>query len=64
MSSVLMSDNSPYKIADIGSIQIKLFDSTIITLSDVRHIPGLKRNFISLSTLDAKGTSIQVDVEF
>ncbi|GJW03442.1 retrotransposon protein, putative, ty1-copia subclass [Tanacetum coccineum] len=53
--SVLMGDNSPYKIAGIGSIQIKMFDGVVRILTDVRHVPGLKRNLISLSTLDLKG---------
>ena len=32
-----------------------MFDGVVCTLSDVRHVPDLKRNLISLSTLDAKG---------
>ncbi|XP_024315863.1 uncharacterized protein LOC106865951 isoform X2 [Brachypodium distachyon] len=53
--SVLMGDDSPCEIAGIGIVQIKMFDGTIRTLSDVRHIPNLKKNLISLSTLDNKG---------
>lgn len=32
-----------------------MFDGVIRTLTDVRHIPELKQNPISLSTLDSKG---------
>ena len=32
-----------------------MFYWVVRTLGDVRHIPNLKRNLISLSTLDAKG---------
>ena len=39
----------------IGSVQIKMNDSMTRTLKDVRHILGMTRNLISLSTLDAKG---------
>nr|CAI44659.1 OSJNBa0061C06.9 [Oryza sativa Japonica Group] len=39
----------------IGTVQIKMFDGCIRTLSDVRHIPNLKRSLISLCTLDCKG---------
>lgn len=53
--SVMMGDDSPYKIVGIGSIQIKMFDGVVRTLADVRHVPGLKMNLISLSTLDLKG---------
>ena len=53
--TVLMGDNSSCKVAGIGSVQIKMFDGIVRTLTDVRHIPDLKRNIISLSTLDTKG---------
>ncbi|CAN1141484.1 Retrovirus-related Pol polyprotein from transposon TNT 1-94 [Linum perenne] len=53
--TVLMGDNSSCKVAGIRSVQIKMFDGAVRTLTDVRHIPDLKRNLISLSTLDSKG---------
>ncbi|KAK5795348.1 hypothetical protein PVK06_036610 [Gossypium arboreum] len=52
---VLMGNNASYKIAGVGTIKIKMFHGVVRTLSDVRHIPELKRNLISLSTLDSKG---------
>jgi len=39
----------------IGSVQIKMHDGMIRTLKDMRHIPGMARNLISLITLDAEG---------
>jgi hypothetical protein len=53
--SFLGFDNSPCKIEGIGSVRIKMFDGTIRTLTDVRYIPKMKRNLISVSALDAKG---------
>ncbi|CAD6246447.1 unnamed protein product [Miscanthus lutarioriparius] len=50
-----MGDNNPREIVGIGSVQIKMHDGMIRTLKDVRHIPGMDRNLISLSTLDAEG---------
>ncbi|CAD6254698.1 unnamed protein product [Miscanthus lutarioriparius] len=50
-----MGDNNPREIMGIGSVQIKMHDGMIRTLKDVRHIPGMARNLISLSTLDAEG---------
>ncbi|KAG8483366.1 hypothetical protein CXB51_022321 [Gossypium anomalum] len=38
----------------VGTIKVKMFNRVVITLSDVRHVPELKRNLISLSTLDSK----------
>ncbi|KAG8498115.1 hypothetical protein CXB51_006865 [Gossypium anomalum] len=39
----------------VGTIKVKMFDGVVRTLNDVRHVPKLKRNLISLSTLDSKG---------
>ena len=50
-----MGDNNPREIVGIGSVQIKMHDGMIRTLKDVRHIPGMARNLISLSTLDVEG---------
>uniref|UniRef100_I1QID9 Retrovirus-related Pol polyprotein from transposon TNT 1-94-like beta-barrel domain-containing protein n=1 Tax=Oryza glaberrima TaxID=4538 RepID=I1QID9_ORYGL len=52
---VRMGDDNPHEIVGIGSVQIKTHDGMTRTLKDVRHIPGMARNLISLSTLDAEG---------
>ncbi|KAH7550154.1 hypothetical protein JRO89_XS13G0144400 [Xanthoceras sorbifolium] len=52
---VLMGNNHACKIAGMGTVKIKMHDGVIRTLTDVRHIPELKRNLISLSTLDSNG---------
>ncbi|KAG8491200.1 hypothetical protein CXB51_014356 [Gossypium anomalum] len=52
---VLMGNNASCKIASVGTIKVKMFDGVVRTLSDVRHVLELKRNLISLSTLDSKG---------
>ncbi|CAD6255778.1 unnamed protein product [Miscanthus lutarioriparius] len=52
---VRMGDNNPREIVGIGSVQIKMHDGIIRTLKDVRHIPGMARNLVSLSTLDVEG---------
>jgi len=36
-----------------------MFDGDIRTLCDVRHIPYLRKNMISLSTLDRNGYSFK-----
>nr|AAT44282.1 putative polyprotein [Oryza sativa Japonica Group] len=46
--TVLMGDDTPCEVAGIGTVQIKMFDGCIRTLSDVQHIPNLKRSLISL----------------
>jgi hypothetical protein len=53
--SVRMGDDRPCEIVGIGSVQIKMHDGIVRTLTDVRHIPDMTKNLISLSTLDGKG---------
>ena len=36
---VLIGNNAVYKVVRIGAIKIKMHDSIVRTLSDVRHIP-------------------------
>ncbi|XXG70306.1 hypothetical protein AAC387_Pa06g3094 [Persea americana] len=52
---VLMGNNAVCKVVGIGVIKIKMHDGIVRTLSDVRHIPELKKNLISLGTLDSNG---------
>ena len=52
---VLMGNIASCKVAGIGTVRIRMFDGVVCTLGDVRHAPNLKRNLISLSTLDSKG---------
>ncbi|KAH9718762.1 hypothetical protein KPL71_022343 [Citrus sinensis] len=58
---VLMGNNTMYKVVGLGTIRFKMFDGMIRELRDVRHIPDLKRNLISLGTLDQIGCSIKVE---
>ena len=52
---VLIGNNASCKVAGIRIIRIRMLDGVVHTLSDIKHVPNLKRNLISLSTLDAKG---------
>ena len=61
--AILMGNKASCKVASIGTGHIKMFDGVVCTLYEVRHVLDLKRNLISLSTLDAKGTSTLVKVE-
>ena len=49
-----MGNNASCKVAGVGIVRIRMFDGVVRTLGDVRHVPNLKRNLISLSTLEAK----------
>ncbi|KAG8474442.1 hypothetical protein CXB51_034036 [Gossypium anomalum] len=58
---VLMGNNASCKITSVGTIKVKMFDGVVRTLSDIRYVPELKRNLISLSTLDSKGYRYTVE---
>lgn len=57
--SILIGNDNPCKVVWIGNIKIKMFDDAIRTLYDVRHIPNLRKNLISLGTLDRIGFSFK-----
>ena len=52
---VLMSNDATCKVVGIGTIKIKMFDNVVRTLGEVRHVPKVKKNLISLETLDSNG---------
>ena len=52
---VLMGNDASCKVIGIGNIRIKMFDGVVKTLCDVRHIPDLRKNLISLGALDSNG---------
>jgi hypothetical protein len=54
---VTMGNGAHCKITGIGDIRIKMFDGVIRTLCDVRHVPDVEKNLISLGTLDSNGFS-------
>ena len=53
--SVLMGNDVVCKIVGIGTIKIRMHDKIVRTLKNVRHIPNLKKNLISLGILDSLG---------
>ena len=52
---VLLGNGVSCKVMGIGTIMVKMFDGVIRKLRNVRHVPDLKMNLISLGTLDSRG---------
>ena len=52
---VYMGNYISCKVVGIGSIQIKMFDGTVKILTDVRHVPKIRKNLIYLGFLDTGG---------
>jgi len=54
-SCVYLGDDRCCNIVGIGDVRIRMYDGTVRTLCDVRHIPELKKNLISLGNLHKNG---------
>ncbi|KAE8657488.1 Ribosomal protein S8 family protein isoform 1 [Hibiscus syriacus] len=48
IGDVYLAINVPFKVTCIDTIKIKMFDGIVLTLGNVRHVPDLSRNLISL----------------
>ena len=58
-----MENNTPYKVVGIGIDRMQSHNRAVRTLSNIWHIPDIKKNLISLVLLMLKGTSVLVKVE-
>ena len=52
---VYLADDETLKIVGKGDIKLKLPNQTTWKLQGVRHVPGLRRNLISVGQLDGEG---------
>nr|CAD1835774.1 unnamed protein product [Ananas comosus var. bracteatus] len=52
---VLMENYSKCTVIGIGTVRVQMFDGVVRTISDVRHVLDMRKNLISLGTLDTKG---------
>ena len=57
---VLLGDNRECKIRGIGKVRVQLKDGSSFVLNNVRYIPELKRNLISLGTLEKEGYTVKL----
>jgi len=55
-----MGDDYPCNVEGIGTVRIKMFDWIVRELKEVRHVPLLKRNLISVGTLEALGLVVSI----
>ena len=49
---VMMGNNAVCKVIGMGNVSLRLHDGTIWELREVRYVPDLKRNLISLGLID------------
>lgn len=59
--SVFMGNDNTCKTKGIGKIRLRLHDGAIRVLTDVRYVPDLRKNLISLGALESKGFKITLE---
>nr|GFC04659.1 zinc finger, CCHC-type [Tanacetum cinerariifolium] len=57
---VLLGDKRSCAIMGIGKVRVQMKDGLSFVLENVRYIPELKRNLISLGTLDREGYTVKL----
>ena len=55
-----MGDDHPCNIEGMGTVRIKMEDEIVRELKEVRYVPQLKRNLISVGALKALGLMISI----
>ena len=58
---VLIGNDMHYKTTGIGSIKIRMLDDVVRTLTNVQHVPELRKNLISVGKLDENGYEVKIN---
>ncbi|KAI5422414.1 hypothetical protein KIW84_045751 [Lathyrus oleraceus] len=56
-----MGNDYALEIAGVGTVKIKMYDGTIRTTQEVRHVKGLKKNLLSIGQLDDLGCKTHIE---
>ena len=56
-----MGNDHALEIVGIGTIKLKMYDGSIRTISEVRHVKGLKKKILSVGQFDNLGCKIRID---
>ncbi|KAH9299655.1 hypothetical protein KI387_031337, partial [Taxus chinensis] len=55
---IFLGDDEPCSIVGKGSVQVKMQNGNTWLLKDVRHVPTLRRNLISVGRLGSDGCTV------
>src|SRR4051812_46895009 len=61
--SVLMGNNAECNIIGAGNIRMRMFDGQVRTLTNVRHVPDMRKNLLLLGALEAQGFRFSGEAE-
>ncbi|KAH9803321.1 hypothetical protein KPL71_001718 [Citrus sinensis] len=59
--AVVMGNDKPCRTIGIGTIRLKMFDGMVRELKEVRFVPEIKKNLISVGALEAKGYKVTIE---
>ena len=59
--TVILGNNKTCDIKGIGSIVIKNHEEKLKELQEVRYVPDLKRNLLSIGMFDKRGYSVKIN---
>jgi hypothetical protein len=60
VDTVLMGNDTMCKAIGIGTVKVRMFNGVVRTFTNVRYVLDLKKNLISLCTLDSLGYSYSI----
>ena len=55
--NILKGNNVPCKFVGIGSVQIRMHNGIVRTLTKICHVLELEKNLVSVGVMDSKGFS-------
>jgi hypothetical protein len=56
---VELSDNTKYAVKGVGTTSFQLKSRKILKMSEVLYVPGLKKNLLSISTMEDRGYAVE-----
>ncbi|GFY81184.1 hypothetical protein Acr_01g0009930 [Actinidia rufa] len=58
---IWMANNTASRVVGNGSVRFCIADGRSVTLTEVRHVPNLRKNLISIEMLDSKGCNFKAN---
>ena len=55
---IKMGDHGKYRVSSEGTVVFKREHGAPLTLTDVKYVPGLKKNLVSVAMLEDKGYDV------
>ena len=55
---IILGDNATYPVKGVGNVTLQLNQVNIIHLQEVLYVPDLKKNLVSISTMEDKGFKV------